>query len=330
MEVVLVFVLQTIAVLALVAWIVVKPPRSAAGIAAQVAGSLLLLMALARIGLWLFPPWWTPYLAAIIIGVAGARLVVLRRWRSLGPRGWGWFHAVLFAGFGTWGAAIVGGAISASRPPAQPVPVDLAFPLPPGSYLVANGGNALMLNAHRASMDTSVARLQPWRGNGHALDLIAVDGFGLRASGILPRAPDAYRIFGTPVLAPCAGTIELAVDGLRDMPVPQFDRANLAGNHVILGCGDVQIVLAHLRQGSVRVQVGDRVGVGDRLGEVGNSGGTSEPHLHIHAQRPGSAAAPMGGDPVPMLLAGRYPTRNARIRVREQPAGTTGRTDSMD
>src|SRR5690606_30900013 len=68
----------------------------------------------------------------------------------------------------------------------------------------------------------------------------------------------------------------------------------VVGNAVVLDIGDgVYAVLAHLRRGSVRVRKGDRVRAGDVLGEVGNSGNSSEPHLHFHLMdrpRPGTAA----------------------------------------
>ncbi len=50
-------------------------------------------------------------------------------------------------------------------------------------------------------------------------------------------------------------------------------------------------------------------GVGDRLGSVDNSGNAGEPHLHVHAQRPRHANAPFAGDPLPILIDGRYPVR---------------------
>ena len=37
-----------------------------------------------------------------------------------------------------------------------------------------------------------------------------------------------------------------------------------------------------MKPGTVRVKVGDTVGVGDLLGHVGNSGSSTEPHLHMH------------------------------------------------
>ena len=67
--------------------------------------------------------------------------------------------------------------------------------------------------------------------------------------------------------------------------------------------------------GSVRVRAGANVGVGDWLGSVGNSDNTGEPHLHVHAQRQGSAEAALGGDPRPIQFNGRFPVRGDRIEA---------------
>lgn len=56
--------------------------------------------------------------------------------------------------------------------------------------------------------------------------------------------------------------------------------------------------------------------VGTPLGQVGNSGGSSEPHLHVHAQRPGMADAPLSGAPIPSLIEGRFLVRNDRFIVK--------------
>jgi murein DD-endopeptidase MepM/ murein hydrolase activator NlpD len=97
------------------------------------------------------------------------------------------------------------------------------------------------------------------------------------------------------------------------MTPPVADREHMAGNHVILECDGIHVVLAHLRKGSTCVAAGDTVAAGALLGEVGNSGNTAEPHLHIHAQRPGTEAEPLSGDPLPIRLDGRSLARNARI-----------------
>jgi hypothetical protein len=62
-----------------------------------------------------------------------------------------------------------------------------------------------------------------------------------------------------------------------------------------------------------RGRVGATVALGDWLGLVGNSDNSAELHLHAHAQRPGPAGAPLGGDPLPILFNGRFPVRGDRI-----------------
>lgn len=72
-------------------------------------------------------------------------------------------------------------------------------------------------------------------------------------------------------------------------------------------------LLAHFRPGSVRVRTGERVTIGQPVGEVGNSGNTTEPHLHISAQLPGSANEPLSGEPLAIAIDGEYWVRNDRI-----------------
>jgi hypothetical protein len=97
-----------------------------------------------------------------------------------------------------------------------------------------------------------------------------------------------YGCFGIPVLAPAAGTVSSAHDGEPDV-VPGRNSMNYEkphGNHVAIRLPTgTYLVLAHLRQGSVAVTVGQPVEEGEVLGRCGNSGNTSEPHIHVHHQR---------------------------------------------
>ncbi len=85
------------------------------------------------------------------------------------------------------------------------------------------------------------------------------------------------------MFAPCSGGIVQAIDGFPDLKIPQIDMVNRAGNHVILRCGNTDVLLAHFRLQSLSVQVGMTVKVGDRIAKVGNSGASDELHLHISA-----------------------------------------------
>ena len=94
----------------------------------------------------------------------------------------------------------------------------------------------------------------------------------------------------------------------------------MPSNHVILECGGVWVIMGHLQRGSVVASTGQVVEPGEALGRVGNSGNTGEPHLHVHAQRPGSTSAPLSGDPVPVRFGGRYLVRNDRIATGREPS----------
>lgn len=140
-------------------------------------------------------------------------------------------------------------------------------------------------------------------GMSHAIDFVAVDPRGRSArrgwrSLVATEPPERFIGFGAELLAPAAGEVLLVHDGEPDhearrspfalLPyaLTQASRVReghhaLAGNHVVLGLGDHVVVLAHLRQGSVRVRVGQTVVTGQVLGECGNSGNSTEPHLHL-------------------------------------------------
>ncbi len=309
------FVAQLLIPALMVLWLWLLPPRNHLGWAVQSVATLMLLAVSTRVAIWMFPPWWTPYAAMALVLTAA-----LLRWPRANGLPWlpaglvGWAVVLLFGALAATAAVYGARALAGARPPPIP-PVSLAWPLKDGRFLVANGGNDLLINSHLESYLSDDPRFIPWRGNRWAVDFIATDALGLRTAGFMPVDPARYRIFGMPVLAPCIGTVVLAVDGLPDMPVPEYDRAHLAGNHVMLDCDGVHIALAHLKQGSVRVQVDERVQAGQPLGEAGNSGGSNEPHLHIHAQRAGTATAPMGGEPLPMLFAGRFLVRGDRVNL---------------
>jgi murein DD-endopeptidase MepM/ murein hydrolase activator NlpD len=69
---------------------------------------------------------------------------------------------------------------------------------------------------------------------------------------------------------------------------PAARRAEPAPLAVVIGCKGINVVLAHLRRGSIAVRLSESVTAGQGLAEAGNSGNTSEPHLHRHAVRPES------------------------------------------
>ncbi len=99
------------------------------------------------------------------------------------------------------------------------------------------------------------------------------------------RALEDYHCWGRPILAAASGKVVRAVDGLPDNTIGAMDAHNPLGNHVVLDLGHSEYAFfAHLRQGSVAVRKGEKVVAGQELGRCGNSGNSSEPHLHFHLQ----------------------------------------------
>jgi hypothetical protein len=150
----------------------------------------------------------------------------------------------------------------------------------------------------------------------YALDIVRLNGVGSRAAGVYPSRLDRYAIFGSGVCSPCAGVVAEVVGDLPDLEPGHMDRCNLAGNYVMIkhDDADISVILAHLMRNSLTVQPGDRVRAGQLLGKVGNSGNTSEPHLHIHAKRGGTSV--IDGVGVPIRFDGRWLARNSVVRRR--------------
>jgi hypothetical protein len=139
----------------------------------------------------------------------------------------------------------------------------------------------------------------------YAMDFIAVRGRRTATTrdwrALLSTEPvERFFAFGQPILAPAAGRVVAVHDGEADhvarrsqlalvpYALTQAARARrgagaIAGNHVVLELEDRRgyVVLAHLRAGSIRVGEGESVAAGWELAACGNSGNSTQPHLHI-------------------------------------------------
>lgn len=260
-------------------------------------------------GIWLVAPW---YLSIAFLAASAAMAVLMhpRRVRvsgSLPP------HARVYLMVRGVLAILVIGllwlSLESRRAPADVV--DLTFPLHEGTYYIANGGSTRLTNGH-----LQIPGSRPWkyRGQTYGLDIVKLNAQARRAEGWWPADPNEYEIFGDLVYAPCEGVVLRVEDWLPDLSPPHVDRTHPAGNFVLIECeATVHVVLAHLRSTTVAVHPGDYVTTETILGEVGNSGNSTEPHLHIHAQRPGRIWDPFIGDPLPVRLDRRYLVRNDRV-----------------
>jgi murein DD-endopeptidase MepM/ murein hydrolase activator NlpD len=158
-----------------------------------------------------------------------------------------------------------------ARPPERNA-TKLSLPFK-GDWLVFWGGDTREVNYHH---DTPNQKF--------ALDLLGVGENGKTRRGLSNRNEDYYA-FGREVLAPGDGVVVEAIDGVRDNEPGSMNPYSVVGNCVVIQHSTNEFsVIAHFKQGTVRVKAGDRVKRGDLLGLCGNSGNSSEPHIHFHLQ----------------------------------------------
>ena len=311
---ILIFLVFQIALpLILIVWVIFKPSKSLLGFWLQIFTTASLLIMSAFGGIWLFPPWWMPFVYGFLLIVATyLGLTRSRPFQHLSPNNIsGWIIAAILILISSYSINEIIQIISGWNTPEVKL-VELQFPLEKGSYLIANGGSDLRINAHMKTMDTSIPRFRKWRGNAFGVDIVGLNKFGFRADCISPSDPNDYYIFGAKVLAPCSGEIIASSNDMPDMQVPEVDSTNITGNYVLLRCSQADVLIAHFRKGSLKVETGDRVKAGQVIAEVGNSGYSDEPHLHIHAQRPGTCDAPFSGDPLAITFDTQFLVRNDR------------------
>ncbi len=164
------------------------------------------------------------------------------------------------------------------RPHVAPIPVPdrhqtvLRLPFE-GAWFVAWGGDTRELNQHH---DTPNQR--------YAFDFLVTDAAGKthKSDG---KDNEDYFAFGRPVLAPADGVVTDVITGVRDNAPGSMNPYSATGNTVIIEHRTHEVsVLAHFQQGSIRVKCGEHVEKGQVLGLCGNSGNSSEPHIHYHLQ----------------------------------------------
>ncbi len=138
-----------------------------------------------------------------------------------------------------------------------------------GEWFVFWGGENVLANYH---YEVEMQR--------YAYDLIQVkDGYSYSGD---KTKNESYYAFGQEIIAPRAGIVVRVVSNIKDNePVGKMNPEQPEGNVVVIDHGDGEYsFLAHMKKDSVVVKVGDKVEKGDLLGLCGNSGNTSEAHIH--------------------------------------------------
>ena len=140
-------------------------------------------------------------------------------------------------------------------------------------WTVIWGGDTKELNYHVES-----------EAQKNAFDLVITSdkGKSFKTDG---KTNDDYYAFGKELIAPCDGEVVLVVDGVKDNMPGTLNPVYLPGNTVIIKTDNNEyLFFAHFKQHSIVVKEGQKVIQGQLLGLCGNSGNSSEAHLHFHIQ----------------------------------------------
>lgn len=140
-------------------------------------------------------------------------------------------------------------------------------------WTVVWGGDTKELNYHVES-----------EAQKNAFDIVIKNdkGVSFKADG---KLNEDYYAFGKDLMAPCDGEVVLVVDGVKDNVPGVLNPVYVPGNTVIIKTPYNEFLFfAHFKQHSIVVKQGQIVKQGQLLGLCGNSGNSSEPHLHFHIQ----------------------------------------------
>ena len=118
----------------------------------------------------------------------------------------------------------------------------------------------------------------------NAFDIVIIDSKGksFKTDG---KTNEDYYAFGKKLIAPCDAEVVLSVDGIKDNIPGELNPIYVPGNSVILKTENNEFLFfAHFKQNSIVVKQGQKIKQGELLGLCGNSGNSSESHLHYHIQ----------------------------------------------
>lgn len=199
----------------------------------------------------------------------------------------------------------------------------IAYSLPfEGEWVVVNGGTD-----RRSSHSWGIPTQR------YAYDFLIMDREGKTHHGD-PTRVESYYCYGKNILAPADGIVVAVGAGQRDSRTFGNGKVDptatdVLGNYTIIDHGEGEFsFIGHLQPGSMAVVVGQEVCRGEVLGRCGNSGNTSEPHVHFHVQDGkgvfASAGLPVAFQGITAAKHEGYQRLDPRSLPEERPVGTPG------
>ena len=191
--------------------------------------------------------------------------------------------------------------VDGSAVPVTAEAVAIGPPLRGGVWLTANGPDNN--SGHRRALIPIAGT--PAIAQRFAIDFVRLDEGGKTFKGDSLKT-ESYYAEGNDALAVANGTVVEVKDsipenvpGINSRAVP-ITLETVGGNHVVIDIGGGRYAFyAHLKPGSLKVKLGDKVTRGQVVGLVGNTGNSTEPHLHFHIS---DGVSPLGSEGLPYRM----------------------------
>lgn len=266
-------------------------------------------------GSWVYASFYLRYIIVILT-------IMATLWSFMHAKGLPLFVSPQISGWVACGIGLIGSALLAYFVVGavrahfyDETPVNLRFPFKNGTYAVFEGGNgkaSFLMNYHYGASIHKGARTN--LSMRYAVDITKVTRWGNDADGFLPMKNEMYAVFNEVVYSPCDGEVSEVEDKWPN-ETPWSGKAPYnVGNHILITSNDFGVLMGHLQKGSMLVRPGDRVTKGQPIAQAGNSGWTSQPHLHIQAMKK-SAGSFWGWEGLPISFDGKNPVKNSLFFV---------------
>jgi hypothetical protein len=297
--------------LILIVWTLARSYTSAIAVIIQILLLVFYAVFVFLMGSWAFASF---YLRYAILGLSIAAAL----WSLLRMKGLPLFVSPPMPGWIGYGAGVVilsmlvyllVGAVRSHF--YDESPVNLAFPFKNGVYAVFEGGNgraSSLMNYHYGASIHQGARIN--LSMRYAVDITKLTRWGNDAAGFLPLQNEKYAVFNQVLYSPCDGKISFVEDKWSNETPWSGNPPYNVGNHILITSADFGVLMGHIQKGSIIVKVGDLVKKGQPIAQVGNSGWTSQPHLHIQAMRI-AAGSFWSWEGVPIFFNDTNPVKNA-------------------
>jgi len=177
--------------------------------------------------------------------------------------------------------------------------INLSFPLHGSNYYIIDGGSSIIANQH------NYLKFQHY-----GIDIVKLNKYYSHASGLLGHNNNYSEIFGNTIYSPCNGIVVDLMNTIPDNIYGIPNKKNPAGNYILIKSDLYYVLLAHFKLNSIIVRKDQKVFSNEKLGEVGNSGNSIFPHLHIHTVSNINSNLLFSGNSIPILFNNTFLIRN--------------------